>query len=118
MRRLTVLLTLLGAACGRGAAGPQTPVPQSVNAALEQFLTAVKANDLSRMGALWGTDRGPASQWMKSAELRQRLAVIQKYLDHAGYRLVDETPRPGAGGRRIAFLHPKATHGILLELTE
>jgi methylmalonyl-CoA/ethylmalonyl-CoA epimerase len=36
----------------------------------------------------------------------------------AGYRLVDETPRAGAGGRRIAFLHPKATHGILLELTE
>jgi len=36
----------------------------------------------------------------------------------AGYRLVDETPRPGAGGRRIAFVHPKATAGILLELTE
>ena len=36
----------------------------------------------------------------------------------AGYRLVDETPRHGAGGRRVAFLHPKATHGILLELTE
>lgn len=36
----------------------------------------------------------------------------------AGYRLVDEQPRVGAGGRRIAFLHPKATAGILLELTE
>jgi methylmalonyl-CoA/ethylmalonyl-CoA epimerase len=36
----------------------------------------------------------------------------------AGYRLVDDTPRRGAGGRRIAFLHPKATHGVLLELTE
>jgi len=36
----------------------------------------------------------------------------------AGYRLVDETPRSGAGGRRIAFVHPTATHGILLELTE
>lgn len=36
----------------------------------------------------------------------------------AGYRLVDERPRRGAGGRRIAFLHPKATAGILLELTE
>lgn len=36
----------------------------------------------------------------------------------AGYRLVDEAPRRGAGGRRIAFLHPKATSGILLELTE
>jgi methylmalonyl-CoA/ethylmalonyl-CoA epimerase len=36
----------------------------------------------------------------------------------AGYRLVDEVPRTGAGGRRIAFLHPKATGGILLELTD
>ena len=36
----------------------------------------------------------------------------------AGYRLVDESPRIGAGGRRIAFVHPKATAGILLELTE
>lgn len=36
----------------------------------------------------------------------------------AGYRLVDETPRPGAGGRRIAFINPKSTAGILLELTE
>jgi methylmalonyl-CoA/ethylmalonyl-CoA epimerase len=36
----------------------------------------------------------------------------------AGYRLVDQTPRVGAGGRRIAFVHPKATAGILLELTE
>jgi methylmalonyl-CoA/ethylmalonyl-CoA epimerase len=36
----------------------------------------------------------------------------------AGYRLVDDTPRLGAGGRRIAFLHPQATNGILLELTE
>jgi len=36
----------------------------------------------------------------------------------AGYRLVDEAPRRGAGGRRIAFLHPTSTNGILLELTE
>jgi methylmalonyl-CoA/ethylmalonyl-CoA epimerase len=36
----------------------------------------------------------------------------------AGYRLIDESPRSGAGGRRIAFVHPKATAGILLELTE
>jgi methylmalonyl-CoA/ethylmalonyl-CoA epimerase len=36
----------------------------------------------------------------------------------AGYDLVDDTPRIGAGGHRIAFLHPKATAGILLELTE
>jgi methylmalonyl-CoA epimerase len=35
-----------------------------------------------------------------------------------GYRLVDERPRTGHGGHRIAFLHPKSTAGILLELTE
>lgn len=35
-----------------------------------------------------------------------------------GYRLVDERPRPGADGRRVAFVHPKATGGILLELTD
>lgn len=36
----------------------------------------------------------------------------------AGYRLVDQVPRTGAAGRRIAFVHPKATAGILLELTD
>ena len=36
----------------------------------------------------------------------------------AGYRLVDEVPRRGAGGQRIAFVHPKTTAGILVELTE
>jgi methylmalonyl-CoA epimerase len=36
----------------------------------------------------------------------------------AGYRLIDDVPRPGAGGHRVAFLHPKATGGILLELSD
>lgn len=35
-----------------------------------------------------------------------------------GVRLIDETPRRGAGGARIAFLHPKATNGVLVELCE
>lgn len=43
--------------------------------------------------------------------------ALQRARD-AGYRLVDESPRIGAGGCRIAFLHPKSTHGILIELTE
>jgi methylmalonyl-CoA/ethylmalonyl-CoA epimerase len=36
----------------------------------------------------------------------------------AGYQLIDQVPRRGAHGRRIAFLHPQATAGVLLELTE
>jgi len=35
----------------------------------------------------------------------------------AGYQLIDERPRTGAGGHRIAFIHPKSTAGILYELT-
>ncbi|MCX6063274.1 MAG: methylmalonyl-CoA epimerase [Caldiserica bacterium] len=35
-----------------------------------------------------------------------------------GVQLIDETPRGGAGGTRIAFVHPKSTHGVLLELCE
>ena len=44
-------------------------------------------------------------------------AALQRCRDQ-GYRLVDENPRVGAHGRRIAFVHPKSTSGILLELTE
>jgi len=50
-----------------------------------------------------------------------RVPDLDRALDacrRGGYRLVDETPRLGAGGRRIAFVHPEATAGILLELTE
>jgi methylmalonyl-CoA/ethylmalonyl-CoA epimerase len=36
----------------------------------------------------------------------------------AGFQLIDQVPRPGADGRRVAFLHPKATAGILLELSD
>ena len=39
-------------------------------------------------------------------------------LKEEGVRLIDEKPRYGAGGASIAFMHPKATGGILLELSE
>jgi methylmalonyl-CoA/ethylmalonyl-CoA epimerase len=35
-----------------------------------------------------------------------------------GIRLIDETPRIGAEGKRIAFLHPASTSGVLIELSE
>ena len=36
----------------------------------------------------------------------------------AGVRLIDQTPRIGAEGKRIAFVHPTSTAGVLVELTE
>jgi hypothetical protein len=87
MRRLILSLLVLSAACG----GPKTaaPIPQSMNESVAQFLAAVKANDQKRMGQLWGTERGPAAQTMNGDVLRQRIAVIQKYLDHTGYRIIE-----------------------------
>ena len=39
-------------------------------------------------------------------------------LKSQGLPLIDETPRIGAGGARIAFVHPKGGHGVLIELRQ
>jgi methylmalonyl-CoA/ethylmalonyl-CoA epimerase len=39
-------------------------------------------------------------------------------LKEAGVPVLDETPRPGAGGCRVAFVHPRGAAGVLLELKE
>lgn len=46
------------------------------------------------------------------------LGAILEDLQKKGVRLIDREPRYGAGGARIAFLHPKSTNGILVELCE
>jgi len=46
--------------------------------------------------------------------LEEKLAELKG----KGVRLIDEKPRYGAGGAKIAFLHPKATYGTLIELCE
>ena len=50
-----------------------------------------------------------------------RVERIEEHLDRlkaAGYRLVNESPVPGAHGCRVAFLHPSAGNGVLIELSE
>ena len=50
-----------------------------------------------------------------------RVDDVQKAIEELkakGVRLIDETPRKGAGGAKIAFIHPSATGGILLELSQ
>ena len=39
-------------------------------------------------------------------------------LKEKGVRLIDQKPRKGAGGARIAFIHPKETNGVLVEICE
>ena len=48
------------------------------------------------------------------ADLEQRLARLKA----DGVRMIDESPRTGAHGTRIAFMHPKASGGVLTELCQ
>ena len=50
-----------------------------------------------------------------------RVSNIEEHLDRLkkqGYRLINEAPVPGAHGCRVAFLHPAAGNGVLIELSE
>jgi methylmalonyl-CoA epimerase len=46
------------------------------------------------------------------------IVMALEVLRARGFRLIDEVPRVGVGGKRIAFLHPKSTLGVLTELVE
>ena len=48
----------------------------------------------------------------------KNIAASLDKLKEKGIRLVDETPRKGAHNSKIAFIHPKATKGVLIELVE
>jgi methylmalonyl-CoA/ethylmalonyl-CoA epimerase len=69
---------------------------------------------------------GPIGRFIeKNGEGIQHIALRVDSIDAAlaelkekGVRLIDQTPRYGAGGARIAFIHPKETKGVLLELCE
>lgn len=41
-----------------------------------------------------------------------------KKMDDAGFQLIDKKPREGAGNMLIAFIHPRSTNGVLLELCQ
>jgi len=69
---------------------------------------------------------GPVAKFLETkGEGVQHIAFMVEDLDGAlkeleqkGVRLIDKVPRIGAGGKRIAFVHPKDTFGVLLELCE
>ena len=72
------------------------------------------------------SEDGPVARYIeKNGEGVQHIAIRVDNIESAlaelkerGIRLIDETPRYGAGGASIAFVHPKATNGVLLELCQ
>ena len=69
---------------------------------------------------------GPVAKFIESRgqgiqHLAFKVDDIEKALEickEKGIRLIDEKPRYGAGGAKIAFLHPKSTNGVLIELCQ
>ena len=69
---------------------------------------------------------GPVSKYIDArGEGVQHIAFRVENIEEAleelkskGVRLIDQTPRNGAGGARIAFIHPKETNGVLVEICE
>jgi methylmalonyl-CoA/ethylmalonyl-CoA epimerase len=69
---------------------------------------------------------GPIAKYIeRKGEGMQHLAFKVESIEDAlkalkakGVRLIDETPRMGAGGAKIAFVHPKETFGVMIELSE
>jgi methylmalonyl-CoA/ethylmalonyl-CoA epimerase len=60
--------------------------------------------------------RGPGLHHI--AYLSKDLAEDLRLLAEADIELIDSEPRPGAGGHLVAFLHPRSTGGILVELVQ
>jgi len=92
---LLVMGLVLVAACGRKPA-PGTPLTGAAapRLAVEQFMAAVKAQDLQAMSVVWGTPKGPARDQLERTELEKREIIMQACYDHESYRILDEGPAP------------------------
>jgi len=72
------------------------------------------------------TDDGPIARFIeKNGEGMQHIAFkvdnIEEaiaYMQEKGMRMIDEAPRYGAGGAKIAFVHPKSSNRVLVELSQ
>ena len=98
MKKLLVILLVLGACRSRPAGDPLTGAP-APRLAVEQFLAAIKAQDLQAMSVIWGTDKGPARDQVERTELEKREIIMAGCFDHDKFRIVDESS--GEGGRRV-----------------
>jgi hypothetical protein len=93
---LTLILATFGCA---GKSIPPGTLPADPVAVVEQFLAAVKANDLRAMGDVWGSSRGPANAWME-ADLREKsLTVIRATLVFEAYAIDPAGTRMGNSGQ-------------------
>jgi methylmalonyl-CoA epimerase len=107
-------------ALGLEIEAPEVVASQRVKAhfipAGESALELLEATAEDSPIARYVQKRGPGLHHitLRVEDIRAALAQLQA----RGVRLIDESPRPGAHGSLVAFIHPSSAHGVLVELTQ
>lgn len=107
-------------ALGLEIEAPEEVVSQRVRARFapvgEAAIELVEATAPDSPIAKYLDRRGPGLHHvaLRVEDIQASLATLKA----RGVRLVDETPRPGAHGSLVAFIHPSAAHGVLVELVQ
>lgn len=101
-----------------GASGsrPETLPSQGVRVAFVGDLELLEPLDADSPVGRFLARRGPGLHHIayRTGDLRSEL----RRLAAQGYELIDTEPRPGARGHQVAFLHPRSTGGVLVELVQ
>ena len=93
----------------------------------QQVRTAIFGHGMGRIELISPTvsDSGVAKFLAKRGEGLHHICIEVDDLEAAiaalksrGAPMIDETPKPGAGGAKVAFIHPKSSHGVLVELRQ
>ncbi len=93
----------------------------------QQVRTAIFGRGMGRVELICPTtdDSGVARFLAKRGEGLHHLCIEVEDIDASltqlkaqGAPLIDESPKPGAGGARVAFIHPRGTGGVLIELRQ
>jgi hypothetical protein len=84
---------------GGPGSGSQLVGASSPRMAVEQFLAAVRGQDIQAMSVVFGTTRGPSRDNMEREQLEKRLIILQCYFNHDKYRILGDSP--GESGHRV-----------------
>jgi methylmalonyl-CoA/ethylmalonyl-CoA epimerase len=103
------------------------PVPEIEDVPEQKVRTAIFGHGMGRIELICPSDS--SSSVAKFLDKRgeglhhicvevEDLVGTLAHLKAHGAQLIDESPKPGAGGAMVAFIHPKGAHGVLTELRQ
>lgn len=104
-RIITLALAGVLASCGGQQQTTTTPSPTgapvaarggdgapSARAALDRFLETIDQQDIQATASIWGTSKGPARDQIERVELEKRIIIMQCYLAHDSYDVLNDSP--------------------------